>query len=191
MCKQPYTHCKMKTTRCNFRWLRSDGWCCALLLVAILFIALCTQSCKPRVLEQSTQELAQTIATKTDSTTHEIRIQRTQTIPRDTVQKVLSLTSLHKLPEGALYSKRQGRAEVKISRKDSLIYVYASCDSLAQMVDYYERMAQRANDRYHAYREQFDTRLEEMKIPPWKPFLWGFILGIAGTLFTILKFKRK
>lgn len=111
-------------------------------------------------------------------------------IPQDTVQTVVSLTSLRNLPKGAQYSARQGRASLKVTVRDTLVYVYASCDSLEQEIEYYKALATRTYDRYKSERMAHEVTKSRAS-SSWQFMLLGLALGIAGTTLTGIKLKNR
>ena len=70
------------------------------------------------------------------------------------VSLTIPTDSLHRLPEGAGYSKRSGRVSVKVTRKTATptgpeyIYVYATCDSLQLLCERYERTIKNMRSLY-------------------------------------------
>jgi len=51
----------------------------------------------------------------------------------------IPLTNLRDLPQGASYTQRKGRAQVTIRTLHDTLYLDASCDSLQQLVTYYQQ----------------------------------------------------
>lgn len=51
----------------------------------------------------------------------------------------IPLTSLRDLPRGASYTEHKGRANVRVRTLRDTLYIDASCDSLQQLVTYYEQ----------------------------------------------------
>lgn len=191
MCRRPLEHYKMTTITCNWPWVRSAVLSYALCLVAIIGFALCAQSCRPSRQVYQEQTSMQTIAHGADSTIQEMVVRMSKSIPQDTVQTVVSLTSLRNLPKGAQYSARKGRASLKVSVRDSLVYVYASCDSLEQEIEYYRSLAKRTYDRYKSERMAHEATKSRASPPWWQFMLLGLALGIAGTIFIGIKLKHR
>jgi hypothetical protein len=112
-------------------------------------------------------------------------------IPKSEVSLTLNLDSLLDLPSGASYHAKSGRTNLDVSKgtKPGTIVVYASCDSLQRLVDYYERLSA-------GYKETIDRQREEVKEEKKPPNAWwkilttlaaGFLAGIVITL----KIKRR
>ena len=60
-------------------------------------------------------------------------------IPASAVKLTIAADSLRKLPEGAVYSGKSGQANLTVGSDDSgNIVAEASCDSLQQLVLWYE-----------------------------------------------------
>lgn len=107
------------------------------------------------------------------------------------VSLTLNKDNLLELPPGASYHAKNGRANLDVSKgtEPGTIVVYASCDSLQRLVDYYERLSA-------GYKETIDRQREEVKEekkPPnvfWK-LLEAFIAGCAsGTVITLVIKKK-
>ena len=76
---------------------------------------------------------------RADSMRSEVRLIRTETVPKSEVSLKIPADSLLRLPPLASYSGKSGQASVSVSRDRDVITVYASCDSLQLLVEYYER----------------------------------------------------
>lgn len=74
------------------------------------------------------------------------------------VSLTLKTDSLLDLPAGASYHAKSGRANLDVGKgtEPGTIVVYASCDSLQRLVEYYERQA-------GEYKAALDSRTEEAK----------------------------
>ena len=57
----------------------------------------------------------------------------------DSLSMTIPLTNLRDLPQGASYTQRKGRAQVTIRTLHDTLYLDASCDSLQQLVTYYQQ----------------------------------------------------
>lgn len=103
----------------------------------------------------------------------------------------MSVDSLLDLPVGASYHAKSGQANLDVKKvsEPGTIVVYASCDSLQQLVYYYERLAGR-------YKESLDRQAEEVKeakTPPnvWRKILTALTAGLlAGIVITLIIKKR-
>lgn len=107
------------------------------------------------------------------------------------VTLTLRADSLFELPSGASYHAKSGRATLDVSKgtEPGTIVVYASCDSLQRLVEYYERLA-------GEYKASLDRRTEEVKEEKKPPNVWWKILGafiagwLSGTVVTLIIKKR-
>lgn len=121
----------------------------------------------------------------------------TQPVPMSEVQMAVPIDSLAKLPPMASYSVRSGQANARVSREDGNLIVYASCDSLEQLVTYYEEACEsymRRNDSLEQeYRnlEQTSSERHSNAIKMLMPtFLFGLVIGfILGIIVIIRKQK--
>lgn len=121
--------------------------------VLIALLALSVASCRTvRTVQQKTQ----TVEQRRDSSASrslleainqtEARVMWTQPVRSDTARLTLPADLLMKLPKGAVYERKSGRANVKAwleadddCDKPPNVVIEASCDSLAQVCYYYER----------------------------------------------------
>lgn len=107
------------------------------------------------------------------------------------VTLTLSADSLLDLPTGASYRAKSGRAnlDVKKGAAPGTIVVYASCDSLQQLVHYYEQLA-------GEYKASLDRQTEEVKEEKKPPDMWWKILAASATgllsgIVITLKIKKR
>lgn len=103
----------------------------------------------------------------------------------------MSADSLLDLPTGASYHAKSGQAnlDVKKGTEPGTIVVYASCDSLQQLVYYYEQLA----SKYKASLDRQAEEVKEEKKPPnvWWKIFGAFIAGwLSGTVVTLIIKKR-
>lgn len=110
-------------------------------------------------------------------------------MPKSEVSLTLNADSLRELPAGASYHAKSGQAnlDVKKGAEPGTIVVYASCDSLQRLVEYYERQAA-------GYKASLDRQAEEVKEEKKPPGVWWKIaltaLLLYGTVIT-LKIKKR
>lgn len=97
--------------------------------------------------------------------------------------------SLLRLPPLASYSGKSGRANVSVSRDRDVITVYASCDSLQVLVEYYERTSSLWRERYEEMAGLYEKEIKQRSNPV-KTFLYGFAVGLTGGIVLTLKMKK-
>lgn len=154
-------------------------------------IALCCVGCATT--RKTTQEAAktETVTLTADSLKSEVRLVRTETVPKSEVRLAIPADSLLKLPPLAQYSGRSGQASVSVSRDKDVITVYASCDSLQVLVEYYERTSSLWQERYEEMAGLYEEEVKQRSNPV-KTFFYGFGCGIlTGIIITIFIQKRK
>lgn len=97
-----------------------------------------------------------------------------------------------KLPPQASYSGKNGRASVSVGRKGDTVTVYASCDSLQFLVEYYERTSSVWKERYEEMAGLYEAEVKQRSNPV-KTFFYGFGVGILLSVLTtiIIILKRK
>lgn len=107
------------------------------------------------------------------------------------VSLTLNTDSLLDLPSGASFHAKSGRANLDVSKgaEPGTIVVYASCDSLQRLVEYYERLAA-------GYKETIDRQTEEAKEeekPPnvWRQILTALVAGLLAGIVITHKIKRR
>ena len=61
----------------------------------------------------------------------------TEPVPREQAVLRIAADSLWRLPERAVYTESSGRATATLSRHGDTIVVYADCDSLQRLVEWY------------------------------------------------------
>ena len=172
------------------RWRASgrhlSAWAIAITASSVLCLTSCASSRKQ-------VETERTMVAEADSTVVEVRTVSVESVPMSVVSMEISMDSVLALPAGASYSEKSGRASVKVSRgkEAGTVVVYATCDSLERMVEYYERRA----EGYKAQLAALSEKKEE-KIEP-KQGLWAVIIAmIAGMaagigIMTTIKTKKE
>lgn len=112
-------------------------------------------------------------------------------MPKSEVSLTLSADSLRELPAGASYHAKSGRANVDVRKgtDPGTIVVYASCDSLRRLVEYYERQAA----GYKATLDRQSEEVKEEKKPPnaWWKTLTALSAGLLAGIVITLKIKRR
>lgn len=80
---------------------------------------------------------------------------------------------------------------MEVSRDLGQITVYASCDSLQVLVEYYERTSSLWQERYEEMAGLYEEEVKQRSNPV-KTFFYGFGCGIlTGIIITIFIQKRK
>lgn len=112
-------------------------------------------------------------------------------VPKSEVTLTLSADSLRELPAGASYHVKSGRANLDVSKgtEQGTIVVYASCDSLQRLVEYYERQAA----DYKAAIDRQAEEVQEEKKPPnvWWKILTALAAGLLAGIVITLKINRR
>lgn len=131
------------------------------------------------------------------------------TVPKSEVTLTIPTDSLRRLPSGAVYTGRNGQANVHVSRvaatrdEPERIYVYASCDSLQLQCERYERTIRNLHIEYgemlsamYAQLEESHSQEEVSEKPPngigtrIKWYLAGLLSGIIVTIIIFIKLKK-
>ena len=121
-----------------------------------------------------------------DSLRSEVRLVRTEAVPKSEVRLTIAADSLLGLPPQAKYTARSGRANVEVSRDKDVITVYASCDSLQVLAEYYESTSSMWRERYEEMAGLYEEEVKQRPNPV-RTFFYGFAGGAAtGVLTTLL-----
>ena len=115
---------------------------------------------------------------------------RTETVPKSEVRLAIPADSLLRLPPLAQYSGKSGQASVSVSRDRDVITVYASCDSLQLLVEYYERTSSVWQERYEEMAGLYEEEIKQRSNPV-KTFFTGLVAGIAITILGMIIIKNK
>ncbi len=119
----------------------------------------------------------------------------TQTVPESKVDMVISVDSLLKLPEGAVYRESKDRAHVEATHRGGVIYITGTCDSLQRQVEYYESLYHTARDALEQTEQSLRQEKEKKTKPSWFILLLecstGIIIGIALANIFPKRFKKE
>ena len=113
-------------------------------------------------------------------------------VPASSVKLTIPADSLRKLPEGAVYRGKSGQANLTVGSDDrGNIVAEASCDSLQQLVLWYEE--ELARIRSETKNEiSNDVQTEEKRPPnPVRVFTWGMVAGLLVGMLLTMKLKKR
>lgn len=113
-------------------------------------------------------------------------------IPASAVMLTIPADSLRKLPDGAVYRGKSGQANLTVGTDGKgNIVAEASCDSLQQLVLWYEEELTRIRNETNSETSN-DVQMEEKRPPNrMRTFITGVLAGLlAGVLLTIKLYKR-
>jgi len=113
-------------------------------------------------------------------------------IQASAVKLTIPADSLRKLPDGAVYRGKSGQANLTVRNDGSgNIVTEASCDSLQQLVLWYEEELTRIRNETNSETSN-DVQMEEKRPPNrMRTFITGVLAGLlAGVLLTIKLYKR-
>lgn len=106
-------------------------------------------------------------------------------MPESRVEIAVSVDSLLRLPEGAVYTRRSGQANVRVATRGDTVYVTGTCDSIERRADYYEAMyrtAREAIDTLEAQHQQEQKRLTSPVAVGAVNLAAGLLAGIVLTM---------
>lgn len=113
-------------------------------------------------------------------------------IPASAVKLTIAADSLRKLPEGAVYHGKSGQANLTVGTdgKGNLV-AEASCDSLQQLVLWYEEELTRIRNETKNNVSN-DVQMEEKRPPNrMRTFITGVLAGLLAGVLLTLKVKRQ
>lgn len=101
--------------------------------------------------------------------------------------------SLRELPEGAVFTAREGRATATLQKEGNRIVVYATCDSLAREVACYEeeiaRLRMMDEQRSDSVRAEKETARGSGG--GWRWWWVGLLTGLAvGCILTLMVTRK-
>lgn len=165
------------------------GWsvlCHVLLLAVIGLTALSAVSCRTqRTVERATIR-ADTLSQ--GHTEYETQETVTQAVSGDSVSLMIPMEVMQSLPEGAAFTKKQGRTRVSLKRKGDAVLAEAETDSIGQTVSRYERKARDSLSCRGETTAYSETSTKEK--PPNNIWAIWVLVGIVGTIGTIIVIKR-
>lgn len=113
-------------------------------------------------------------------------------IPASAVKLTIAADSLRKLPEGAVYRGKSGQANLTVGTdgKGNLV-AEASCDSLQQLVLWYEEELARIRSETKIEISN-DVQTVEKRLPNrMRTFMTGVLAGILAGVLLTMKLKRR
>ena len=159
--------------------------------VLIVTIALCLTGCASH--RKSMNREVRTETASADSASGSRRAGLVMAgVPASSVKLTIPADSLRKLPEGAVYRGKSGQANLTVGSDDSgNIVAEASCDSLQQLVLWYEE--ELARIRSETKNEiSNDVQTEEKRPPnPVRVFTWGMVAGLLVGMLLTMKLKKR
>ncbi|WOZ84066.1 hypothetical protein KUA49_013030 [Segatella copri] len=107
---------------------------------------------------------------------------------------IIPLDSIGRLPSGASFNKKEGRANVKASlgKQDGkdVIYIDASCDSLQVLCLYYEEQNKKLTKQNAELSNTIRTEKEQCSNPV-KVAIFSFIVGLVSGIIITIKTRKK
>ncbi|MBQ4393288.1 MAG: hypothetical protein II826_09305 [Prevotella sp.] len=111
----------------------------------------------------------------------------TQAVSGDSVSLAIPMEVMQSLPDGAAFTKKQGRTRVSLKRKGESVVAEAETDSVAREVSRYERKAR------DSLQQRGKTTLRETSVkkkPPNNNWAVWVLVGIVGTIGTIIVIRK-
>ena len=113
-----------------------------------------------------------------------------QPVPMSEVKLTIPTDSLIALPTAAEYRAKSGQATATVKRDGDTIVVYATCDSLQRMCEFYERNAAIYQEKYDVL-EDLVAEEREQRYNPVKTFFVGLAIGVVLGFLIIIIIKLK
>ncbi len=111
-------------------------------------------------------------------------------VPQSVATLQVSQQSLRDLPPRAEYRAQNGQATAVLKIEKDTIIVYAICDSLQRMCEYYELKATRAEEAYNNLQLQVEEE-NQKRVNPFKIAIISFLVGMFTTLLTWIIIKLR
>ena len=113
-------------------------------------------------------------------------------IPASALKLTIPVDSLRKLPEGSVYRGKSGQANLTVGTDGSgNLVAEASCDSLQQLVLWYEEELTRIRNETKNNVSN-DVQMEEKRPPNrMRTFITGVLAGLLAGVLLTLKVKRQ
>ena len=178
--------------RTNARWHGSGRLLTRPTVAAIMTIALCLAGCASS--RKSTMaEKMQTEAASADSAGGSRRAGLVMAgIPASAVKLTIPPDSLRKLPEGAVYRGKSGQANLTVGSDDSgNIVAEASCDSLQQLVLWYEEELARIRSETKSEISNDVQTVEKRPPNRMRTFITGVLAGLLVGMLLTMKLKKR
>nr|DAY06866.1 MAG TPA: G-rich domain on putative tyrosine kinase [Caudoviricetes sp.] len=185
------------------KWRGSGRLLTMLIVASIAMIALCLSGCASTRKSVNTEMSVNHAASRldVDSTVSVVESWQTpMTVPMSSVSLTLPLDSLRKLPQGAGYTAKKGRANVKVTRKaptkmePEQIIIEANCDSLQLVCARYSKTISTLKRQLHEA-EQSNKELKEEKKEKssnsLRIIIFAFIAGVAAGIVLIILTRKK
>lgn len=113
-------------------------------------------------------------------------------IPASAVMLTIPADSLRKLPDGAVYRGKSGQANLTVGTdgKGNLV-AEASCDSLQQLVLWYEEELARIRSETQSEISNDVQTVEKRPPNRMRTFMTGVLAGILAGVLLTMKLKRR
>lgn len=102
----------------------------------------------------------------------------------------IPIDSLRKLPPRAEYRAESGQANAVVKIRHDTIVVYAICDSLLRMCEYYESEAATYKEAYEKSNSLLDESIEQNK-KIFQSVVTAFVIGFVSCLILIIIIKLR
>lgn len=113
-------------------------------------------------------------------------------VPASAVQLTIPADSLRKLPDGAVYLGKSGQANLTVRNDGSgNIVAEASCDSLQQLVLWYEEELTRIRSETRSETSNDVQTVEKRPPNRMRTFMTGVLTGILAGVLLTMKLKRR
>lgn len=111
-------------------------------------------------------------------------------VPQSVAKLQVTTQSLRELPPLAEYRTKSGQATAVVKVQNDTVVVYAICDSLQRMCEYYEMKATSAEEAYNNLQLQVQQE-NEKKVNPVKIALISFWIGFIACLVLLIIIKLR
>ena len=171
--------------------MRSYGWSVlfSVLIHAVIgMTVLCATSCRSHHTEERTTIRGDSLQW---ASLESVTVERvTEGIPGDSVELIMEMTAIASLPDGAEFSRKEGRTRVSVKKEGDKLIANATTDSVAHSVTRVEHLAR---DTLRLGRLQVTGKRDET-VTPRRTFGWSYIIIMVviglGVTFFIYKARK-
>lgn len=111
-------------------------------------------------------------------------------IPKSELTLKIPTADLLALPPQASFHGKKGQANVDVKARGDTLVIYASCDSLQRIVEWYESELVRIRSETLTGMETVQTEIKH-RFNPVQTALVAFIVGVASGIVLIIVIKKR
>ena len=139
----------------------------------------------------SEEKNRQEVTVDSGQTVHVMKEIKREPVKADTATAKIAISSIENLPATAKFTAQSGRASVELHKTDDdSIVITAICDSLQNLVYYYEKEFSNYELRIKNYENELTVTKNEKTKKSYNPYL-AYLLGLSSGGLIVLVFVNK